>query len=310
MPHFICTACGTQYPDSAEPPPQCVICEEERQYVPPRGQTWTTLVRARARPFQQLPGSRAGRHRHRQPAAVCHRPARAAGAHARRQRVVGLHLALGRRHRHAHQGAGRHSGHRHLAPAFLHHHGGVGAHVRMPHPPARRRRGMGDAAGCGGAPLGRRDADAVGWRHAGALRRSFPRRHGAALGGRRLRPRHRLFRRYPYRDDRPQMAVVHAQLSEPDPALAPRGGAYRAGAFAVLVRDDLRPLLRPCHRARWQRGVGDSRWRAMSRPSRARGGTKKRPRGCRNSLRGRKGACVPRAGARRALRARQDHRLL
>ena len=43
MPAFICTACGTQYPDSAQPPAQCKICEEERQYVPPRGQTWTTL---------------------------------------------------------------------------------------------------------------------------------------------------------------------------------------------------------------------------------------------------------------------------
>ncbi len=43
MPAFICTACGTQYPESANAPAQCRICEEERQYVPPRGQTWTTL---------------------------------------------------------------------------------------------------------------------------------------------------------------------------------------------------------------------------------------------------------------------------
>jgi len=43
MPLFICTACGTQYPDSATPPALCAICEEERQYVPPRGQGWTTL---------------------------------------------------------------------------------------------------------------------------------------------------------------------------------------------------------------------------------------------------------------------------
>ena len=43
MPLFICTACGTQYPESHQAPPHCVICEEERQYVPPRGQTWTTL---------------------------------------------------------------------------------------------------------------------------------------------------------------------------------------------------------------------------------------------------------------------------
>jgi len=42
MPAYICTACGTQFPESYTPPPQCLICEEERQYVPPRGQTWTT----------------------------------------------------------------------------------------------------------------------------------------------------------------------------------------------------------------------------------------------------------------------------
>lgn len=42
MDAFICTACGTQYTPSNAPPQQCAICEEERQYVPPRGQTWTT----------------------------------------------------------------------------------------------------------------------------------------------------------------------------------------------------------------------------------------------------------------------------
>jgi len=43
MALFICTACGTQYPDTVQPPAHCPICEEERQYVPPRGQGWTTL---------------------------------------------------------------------------------------------------------------------------------------------------------------------------------------------------------------------------------------------------------------------------
>ena len=43
MPAFICTACGTQFPVSEKPPAQCFICEEERQYVPEQGQTWTTL---------------------------------------------------------------------------------------------------------------------------------------------------------------------------------------------------------------------------------------------------------------------------
>ena len=45
MPAFICTACGTQYPPSDTPPPQCPICEEERQFVPPAGQGWTTQER-------------------------------------------------------------------------------------------------------------------------------------------------------------------------------------------------------------------------------------------------------------------------
>jgi hypothetical protein len=42
MDAFICTACGTQYAPSASAPAQCTICEEERQYVPPSGQSWTT----------------------------------------------------------------------------------------------------------------------------------------------------------------------------------------------------------------------------------------------------------------------------
>lgn len=42
MPAYICTACGTQYAPSDAPPPRCDICEEERQYVPPTGQSWTT----------------------------------------------------------------------------------------------------------------------------------------------------------------------------------------------------------------------------------------------------------------------------
>jgi hypothetical protein len=56
MPSFICTACGTQYPPSEQPPAQCVICEEERQYVPPGGQGWTTLDKIRGKhrnSFQQ-----------------------------------------------------------------------------------------------------------------------------------------------------------------------------------------------------------------------------------------------------------------
>ena len=43
MPAFICTACGTQYPPSEAPPYACLICTDERQFVPASGQSWTTL---------------------------------------------------------------------------------------------------------------------------------------------------------------------------------------------------------------------------------------------------------------------------
>jgi hypothetical protein len=43
MPAFICTTCGTQYAPTDAPPRSCPICDDERQYVPPPGQGWTTL---------------------------------------------------------------------------------------------------------------------------------------------------------------------------------------------------------------------------------------------------------------------------
>ena len=42
MAAFICTACGTEFPPSPAPPAHCPVCEEERQFVPPGGQGWTT----------------------------------------------------------------------------------------------------------------------------------------------------------------------------------------------------------------------------------------------------------------------------
>jgi glyoxylase-like metal-dependent hydrolase (beta-lactamase superfamily II) len=48
MPNFICTTCGTQYPDALLPPAHCAICTEERQYVGWKGQLWTTLAQLRA----------------------------------------------------------------------------------------------------------------------------------------------------------------------------------------------------------------------------------------------------------------------
>ncbi len=38
----LCSACGTSYPSLPVPPQRCAICDDERQFVPVRGQRWTT----------------------------------------------------------------------------------------------------------------------------------------------------------------------------------------------------------------------------------------------------------------------------
>lgn len=43
MPNFICMTCGTQFSETQQPPNSCPICTDERQYVGPQGQQWTTL---------------------------------------------------------------------------------------------------------------------------------------------------------------------------------------------------------------------------------------------------------------------------
>lgn len=47
MTHHICATCGTQFAERTEPPASCPICEDERQYLGPNGQEWTTLERLR-----------------------------------------------------------------------------------------------------------------------------------------------------------------------------------------------------------------------------------------------------------------------
>src|ERR1700722_7554585 len=51
MPAFICTTCGTQYPPNDAAPAACPICQDERQYVNPLGQSWTTLQAMRRTHF-------------------------------------------------------------------------------------------------------------------------------------------------------------------------------------------------------------------------------------------------------------------
>lgn len=40
---YICETCGIQYDCTEAEPEKCIICTEERQYVHPNGQSWTTL---------------------------------------------------------------------------------------------------------------------------------------------------------------------------------------------------------------------------------------------------------------------------
>lgn len=44
MIEWICKTCGTQYPESHNPPEHCNICQDERQYTGWNGQQWTDMV--------------------------------------------------------------------------------------------------------------------------------------------------------------------------------------------------------------------------------------------------------------------------
>jgi hypothetical protein len=47
MEAYICRTCGVQQASSERPPAHCAICDDERQYIPPEGQRWTTLTELR-----------------------------------------------------------------------------------------------------------------------------------------------------------------------------------------------------------------------------------------------------------------------
>jgi hypothetical protein len=54
MPVWVCGTCGNHYPETASPPLACIICEDERQWVPPSGQRWTTLAELSAAGHQSV----------------------------------------------------------------------------------------------------------------------------------------------------------------------------------------------------------------------------------------------------------------
>lgn len=50
MTVWICATCGVEHPDTERPPgSECVICADERQWVPESGQSWTTPAELAAR---------------------------------------------------------------------------------------------------------------------------------------------------------------------------------------------------------------------------------------------------------------------
>jgi len=48
LENYICVTCGVQYEATQGPPEHCLICEDERQYIGPNSQQWTTLAEMRS----------------------------------------------------------------------------------------------------------------------------------------------------------------------------------------------------------------------------------------------------------------------
>lgn len=54
MQNYICSTCGTQFNATETPPPNCPICDDERQYVGANGQQWTTLDQLKRNHFNRI----------------------------------------------------------------------------------------------------------------------------------------------------------------------------------------------------------------------------------------------------------------
>lgn len=48
MTLWTCATCGVEYPDTPLPPKHCPICSDDRQYLPPGGQQWTSQEEIRS----------------------------------------------------------------------------------------------------------------------------------------------------------------------------------------------------------------------------------------------------------------------
>ena len=119
MHNYICAGCGTQFGETDRPPENCPICEDERQFINPKGQRWTTLDQLRAAHSNLVEAEGESLF------GIGTEPSFAIGQRAllvqspRRKSVVGLRVVARRSNGRPRQRAGWHSRHRHFASAFL-----------------------------------------------------------------------------------------------------------------------------------------------------------------------------------------------
>ena len=259
MPLWTCEQCGAQFPESAEPPQACPVCEDERQYVNWKGQAW--LTREELAKASQARLARRSRHsRHRRRAGFCDRAARALGARGRWLRDVGLCAA-------GHPGghrlrplARRPEGDRRFASALL-------WRGRRLERGVRRRAGLSawrrsrscHAAASGHRAMDRRQPSDIGRYPSGANRRTFRRRHGDALARGRGGPGRIAHRRCRDGGDGSPFAQLHVQFSELHSAQRRGGAPDLGGGRAAGVRPHLWRVVGPQHRRQCQGGVRDVR---------------------------------------------------
>jgi hypothetical protein len=54
LKNYICETCGVQFEQSIEAPNTCLICSDERQYINPNGQSWTTLNKMKTDGYKNM----------------------------------------------------------------------------------------------------------------------------------------------------------------------------------------------------------------------------------------------------------------
>ena len=235
MHAFICTTCGAQFPAADAPPARCVICEDERQYVPLSGQGWTTLDRPalvhRNAWHESEPGilgigieprfaigQRALLLRTAAGNVLCDCIALLDPATVTLIRALGGLQAMAISHPHFYTTMvewGR------AFDMAVHVHAADWQWIMQPDPVIRQWEGERGRAAAG--------------RHADPWRRPLRGLEPAALGRGRGRPRRPMLGRHSDGGQRPEVTCLHAQLSKLHPVGARRGRGDRRSAGSVRV---------------------------------------------------------------------------